>query len=391
MTSAQIVSLVAKREISTKIRDKTFLISTAIFIVIIAGIVGFNVLLSQSGSSYSVGTVGQLDPAYKKAIESGADAQDLDVTLVSFEDKAAAEKSVRADDTDVVIDGTTLIAEQDVDVQLRAVLESANQSVQQAQQIEQSGLDPGEVQQALTVAPFEVVALDPNAKNSTQRGVVAIIAVGIVYFMLLTSAQFVAQGVVEEKASRVVELLMATVKPWQLLAGKVIGLGLLSLMQLVLILGVGLGIGLGSGLLDVPSSAISTVIQVFAWFILGFAFFASMFAAAASLVSRQEDLGSAIGALSLIPVLAFFGAFAALNSPNGLLAHVLSLVPGFSPITMPVRSAMTSVPIWEYGLAVLLQVVAIVLIIRLAGRVYAGAMLRTGGKVKLKEALSSTD
>lgn len=391
MTSAQIVSLVAKREISTKIRDKTFLISTAIFIVIIAGIVGFNVLLSQSGSSYSVGTVGRLDPAYKKAIQSGADAQGLDVTFVRFEDKAAAEKSVRADDTDVVIDGTTLIAQQDVDAQLRAALEAANQSVQQTQQIEQSGLDPGEVQQALTVAPLEVVALDPNAKNATQRGVVAIIAVGIVYFMLLTSAQFVAQGVVEEKASRVVELLMATVKPWQLLAGKVIGLGLLSLMQLVLILGVGLGIGLGSGLLDVPSSAISTVIQVFAWFILGFAFFASMFAAAASLVSRQEDLGSAIGALSLIPVLAFFGAFAALNSPNGLLAHILSLVPGFSPITMPVRSAMTSVPIWEYGLAVLLQVVAIVLIIRLAGRVYAGAMLRTGGKVKLKEALSSTD
>lgn len=390
MKSSQIVKLVAKREISTKLRDKAFLVATGVFLVIIAGIVVFNVLIAKSSSSYTVGLVGSDSAEYKPALTAAAKAQDVDLKIIDYANLAEAKKAVSADDTDAVLNGTTIIAEQDVDNSLRVVIESANQAVVQGKQITESGLDPGAVSKALTVPPLTVQSLDPNGSNSVERGVIALIAVGIVYFMLLTSGQFVAQGVVEEKSSRVVELLMATVKPWQLLTGKVIGLGVLGLMQLVLIIGLGLGVGLGAGLISVPGSAISTVLQVVAWFVLGYTFFACMFAAGASLVSRQEDLGSAIGPMSFIPIAAFLFAFPILNSPNGTLAHIVSLVPGLSPITMPVRSAMVSVPWYEYVIAVVLQIVAIIALIRLAGRIYAGAMLRTGGKIKMKEALAGS-
>ena len=120
--------------------------------------------------------------------------------------------------------------------------------------------------------------------------VVAIIGIGVLYGLLILFGQFVAQGVVEEKSSRVVELLLATMKPWQLLAGKIVGLGLLGLAQIVVIAVVGVAGALAFDLVDIPGELIGTAVSVVLWFVLGYAFYAAIFAVAASLVSRQEDL-----------------------------------------------------------------------------------------------------
>jgi ABC-2 type transport system permease protein len=193
--------------------------------------------------------------------------------------------------------------------------------------------------------------------------------------------------VVEEKATRVVELLLSTMKPWQLLAGKVIGLGLLGLAQIVAIAVVGVAGALVFDLVSLPGQLIGTVLSVVAWFVLGYAFYASLFAAAASLVSRQEDLAGVITPLSMLLVVGFFVALQAASDPTGSLATITSFVPGLSPLVMPVRMAAGGAAWWEVGVAVVLMLLATALVVRLGGRIYAGALLRTSGKTKLREAL----
>jgi ABC-2 type transport system permease protein len=232
-----------------------------------------------------------------------------------------------------------------------------------------------------------VTALDPDAEADGQRVVVAIIGTAVLYSLLILFGQFVAQGVVEEKASRVVELLLATMKPWQLLAGKILGLGVLGLGQIVVIAGIGVGGALGFDLVDIPGDLVGTAISVVAWFVLGYAFYAAIFAVAASLVSRQEDLGTVIMPTTLVLVAAFVVGIQASANPGGTLAIVTSYLPGLSPLVMPVRQAAGEVAWWEIGLAVLLMLAAIALVVRLGGRIYAGALLRTGGKTKIREAL----
>jgi ABC-2 type transport system permease protein len=197
----------------------------------------------------------------------------------------------------------------------------------------------------------------------------------------------VAQGVVEEKASRVVELLLATMRPWQLLAGKVVGLGLLGLAQIVVITVVGVTGALAFDLVDIPGDLVGTAVGVVAWFVLGYAFYASIFAAAASLVSRQEDLGTVVMPTTLVLVVAFVIGIQAASDPSGTLAVVTSYIPGVSPLVMPVRQAAGDVAVWEIALSVVLMLVAIGLIVRLGGRIYAGALLRTSGKTKIRDAL----
>jgi ABC-2 type transport system permease protein len=250
-----------------------------------------------------------------------------------------------------------------------------------AQQLSAAGLA------SLDVPQVSVTALDPNADQDGQRVVVAIIGIGLLYGLLILFGQFVAQGVVEEKSSRVVELLLATMKPWQLLAGKIVGLGLLGLAQIVVIVTVGVSGALAFDLVDIPGELIGTAVSVVAWFVLGYAFYASIFAVAASLVSRQEDLGTVIMPTTLVLVVGFVIGIQAAGDPSGTLAVVTSYIPGLSPLVMPVRSAAGDVALWEIALAVVLMLVAIALIVRLGGRVYAGALLRTGGKMKLREAL----
>ena len=89
-------------------------------------------------------------------------------------------------------------------------------------------------------------------------------------------------------------------------------------------------------------------------------------------------------------MIAFFAAFKVVDDPTGRFSVIVSMIPGVAPTTMPVRAAMSDVPIYQYTIAVVLQVIAIVLVVRLAGRVYAGAMLKTSGKLKIKEALAQS-
>jgi ABC-2 type transport system permease protein len=385
--SAVLVRLVAAREISARVRDKNFIISSVVILLVLVGVLGFQVAVNSGGDETRIGIVGS-DVPLGKALEAQGAALDVQVTLVALDDETAAGSAIENGDVDgaLLTDGSgppRLLVEQSADGPLQAVVQGAVAQVALAQQLTKAGVS------GIDVPEVEVTALDPNADEHGQRVVTAIIGIGLLYSLLILFGQFVAQGVVEEKSSRVVELLLATMRPWQLLAGKILGLGLLGLAQIVVIAAIGVSGAIVFDLVDIPGELVGTAVSVVAWFVLGYAFYAAIFAVAASLVSRQEDLGTVVMPTSLVLIAGFVVGVQASANPDGTLALVTSFVPGLSPLVMPVRMAAGSVAVWEIALSVVLMLVAIALVVRLGGRIYAGALLRTGGKTKIREALKA--
>jgi ABC-2 type transport system permease protein len=385
--SAALIRLVAEREVSTRLRDRNFIISSLVLIVLLVGGMAFQVAVNSGADKVRLGVVSGT-PQLAAALEAQADSARVDLTLVDLDGRAAAQAAVTAGDVDgALIDGAgtspELIVEDSSGGQLEATVTGAVRQVSLSQQLAAAGVT------RLDVPQVDVTALDPQADQTGQRTIIAVIGVAILYGLLILFGQFVAQGVVEEKSSRVVELLLATMRPWQLLAGKVLGLGLLGLGQIVLIGVVGVAGSITFDLVDVPGELIGTVATVVAWFVLGYAFYASVFAVAASLVSRQEDLGSVITPTTILLVVGFVIAIQAAGEPSGTLATVTSYIPGLSPLVMPVRQAAGEGAAWEVALAVLLMLVAIGVAVRLGGRIYAASLLRTGGRTKIREALQA--
>jgi ABC-2 type transport system permease protein len=381
-SSAGLVRLVAAREASTRLRDKNFLIGSLVIVVLLLGIMGMQVAAGSGDDEARVGLVGEAGPL-ESSLRTQGEVLGVDVTVVPLRDDAAARAAVEDEDVDAAVVGAGTgrpeVFLRGSDGQLEALVGAALTDAAVGAQLAEAGVQ-------LDLPRLTVTTLDQDEREG-QATIVALVGVAMLYGLLILFAQFVAQGVVEEKSSRVVELLLATMKPWQLLAGKILGLGLLGLGQIVLIGALGVGGALAFDLVDVPGDLIGTVVSVVAWFVLGYAFYAALFAAAASLVSRQEDLGSVLTPTSMLLIAAFIIAIQASANPGGGLATVTSLVPGLSPMVMPVRTAAGEAAAWEVGLAVLLMLVAIAVIVRIGGRVYAGALMRTSGKVRLREAL----
>jgi ABC-2 type transport system permease protein len=384
--TVSLIRLVAAREISARIRDKNFIISSVVILVVLVGVLGLQVALSSGNQTTRIGVVGD-SATLPQALEAQGTAIGVDVTVVDLDDEAAGRAAITDGDVDGVLladaDPPELLVEQSADSALRTVVQGAVAQLSLGDQLAAAGLA------SLEVPEVTVRALDPNADADGQRVAMAIIGVGVLYSLLILFGQFVAQGVVEEKSSRVVELLLATMRPWQLLAGKILGLGLLGLAQIVVIAAVGVGGALAFDIVDIPGDLIGTAVSVVAWFVVGYAFYAAIFAVAASLVSRQEDLVTVIMPTTLVLVAAFVVGVQAASAPDGTLARVTSFVPGLSPLVMPVRQAAGSVAAWEIALAVVLMLAAIALVVRLGGRIYAGALLRTSGRTKLREALAA--
>jgi ABC-2 type transport system permease protein len=380
--SAAMVRLVAAREISSRLRDKNFIISSVVIVLVLVGLLGFQVAIDSGSDTIRVGVVGDAT-TYGPALEAQGETLDGDVEVMELDDRSAAEAAIEDGDVDGVLlaEGEPeLLVEQSTAGALQAVVQGAVSQVSVAAQLREAGID------RIDIPEVAVIALDPGADRAGQRVVIAIIGISVLYSLLLLFGQFVAQGVVEEKSSRVVELLLATMRPWQLLAGKIIGLGLLGLGQIALIAAVGVGGALAFDLVDIPGDLVGTAVGVVAWFVLGYALYASIFAAVASLVSRQEDLNTVVMPMSLVLIGALVVGIQAAGDPDGPLARITSYLPGLSPLVMPVRQAAGEVALWEIALAVALMLVAIALIVRLGGRVYAGALLRTSGRIKLREA-----
>jgi ABC-2 type transport system permease protein len=255
-----------------------------------------------------------------------------------------------------------------------------------------SNEEAAEVLELLASEPLEVRNLNGAEDNEAElRGVIAFVGLILMYIAVLTYGSWMLSGVTEEKTNRVVEVLLSTLRPWQIFAGKLVGIGALGLGQLVILLTVAL-IGLRvTDAFEVPSLPLDSVVALVGWFILGFVLYATLFGAAGALVSRMEDAQSAAAPLSILAVVGYFLSFQALNEPDGVVAVMGTFIPFTAPYVAPIRLALRTIAPWEMALAVVITVASIAVMVRLAGRVYAGGLLRFGSKVKWREAFRSAE
>lgn len=379
-------TLVAKREFGQRIRERSFFISLLITLGIIAVVVLLPRFTDFGTGSYDVALVGEAS-GLQEAVERQAEVADIEVRFdTDVTDAAAAEQAVRDGDIDAYVDGAHVYVDQSLDSSLRAVLENAYSQVEGARALESAGIDPGQVSEALTSATLETVTLDPDADERETRGGIAFFGTIVLFGQLITYSMWVAMGVVEEKSSRVVEVILSTIPARALLAGKIIGIGLLGLVQLALIGGLGLGIAGALGAIELSGPMIMPVLTALGWFVLGFAAYASLSAAAAARISRQEDLQNVTTPVNTLMMVSYFGAFFVFLNPGSPAAGVLSVVPPFSALIMPLRIARGDAAAWEVGLALGLMLALIAVLVVLAARIYEGAVLRMGAKVTLKDA-----
>lgn len=390
--SWEAVRLVAGREVTTKMRSKAFIITTVATLVLL---IGFSLVMKLVGgeSDATVGVTSQAG-ALGEPIKVAARQVGQTVDVKTVDEKAGRQEVVDGSlDALVIGDGSDgalrVVVKKDLDDGLRNALNVLAGQLALNTAIADLGGDPAEVQSQVANAQVDVEALEEPYPYQTAQLILGIVAGILIYMSLMLNGQLVAQGVVEEKSSRVVELLLSTIRPWQLMAGKVLGIGFVGFVQMVVIGGVGIAFALGLDVLSISTSAaVGTVIWLIVWYLLGFVMYSLVFAALAALVSRQEDVGGVITPALMFVIVGYVIGISVLPSePDNLLAEVLSVIPVFAPTLMPMRLAMGGVPVWEQVVSVGLVVVLIPALVWLAGRIYANAVMRSGARVKLRDAL----
>jgi ABC-2 type transport system permease protein len=383
------VRLVAVREFTERLRSRGFLISNAAILGLIVLSLMMPLLVGDQGP-FVLGTIGGPAGQVGDLALAQQDAFGAELELVTLPDRRAAESALDAGDVDaVLLDATTVLVDGNLDPRIESLLASASNAVSVDAVLAEAGLDPAERAALFAIEPLTVepVGDDRVGVDLFDPSVGLVFgAVFVLYGLLAVYGQWVAQGIVEEKQSRVVEVLLASLRPTELLAGKVLGLGALGLAQVLLLAGVASGGLLVTEVIEVPGAAWGALALVVPWYALGFLLYAALFAMAGSVVSRVEDLQSGVMPVIIILVLALFGAQFALSDPTSTLATVAGIFPLTAPIVQPILFAV-GVATWpDVLLAVGLALGAIAVLIPLAARIYRGGVLRTRGRVSFRDA-----
>jgi ABC-2 type transport system permease protein len=313
------------------------------------------------------------------------------ITIRHVTSQAAGESLVRSGRLDVLVSGSPLspqvLVKNQLDATLQAALTGLVKQEALAAQLAAHGLNPRIVAAAVARATIHVHTLAPARPLSTQKAIVGVIVAIVLFISLQIYGIQVGQGVAEEKESRIVEILLATIRPGQLLAGKVVGIGLVGLLQLAIVGAVGLILITRTHVVTIPALGAGVIAGGLLWFVLGFTLYAVLFAAAGSLVSRVQDVQLASLPIVMALVVAYLSSLVVvLPDPHSLASTVISLVPFLTPVAMPARMA-AGVPAWQVGLGAVLTLATIGAAIWLAARVYTNSVLKTGTRVTLSEAL----
>ncbi len=382
-----IVFLVARREIQIRMRSRVFVGGTLFMVaLVVVGIVAASLLAGKS-TPVRVGFSGG-SQALERTFSASAAALGANVTVSDVADVTAGEAQVTAGTLDVLVTGSAGAPTAVAKTAIASNVVTALSLAAEAARLADAGLSPAAIASAMALVPVQLLQ-PPTPKDS--ENLFASLALGIVLWIALGQyGNMVAQGVVEEKATRIMEILLATIQPSRLLAGKVIGIGLVGLLQLTIVGAAALVAVQVTNVAAIPALGVSSILADIFWFLLGFLFYATGYAAVASLVSRQEEVQSAIAPIAVLQIAAYLLVYASLPNPSGPLATVVSLLPPFAPIVMAVRMASSDVPLWEVGLAVALTVASIIGLTWLAGRIYTNAALRIGTRVRFMDAFRDT-
>jgi ABC-2 type transport system permease protein len=365
-------------------------VSTAFTLLLVIGVLGALAWFTgQPPPAYHIAVVGERSASLDAALQLAAAASGAVVSTEQLTDRVEAEAALSAGEIDAaLLPGGSVLVDRRGNADLESVLVFALRQADFVERLSAAGIDPGEITALLLpTAGVRIEALSGSGDDGGAGLGVASAGVVVLFVVISSYGQWVLTGVLEEKANRVVELVLAAVPVRRLLAGKVIGIGLLGLAQLVLIIGISLGAGVSLDLFALPRTAVATAVWAVVWFLLGYAFYAVIFAAAGSLVSRQEDAQAAAMPIALGAVAMYLAVFVVVIPwPDSTGARLLSFLPPAAPIAFPARVALDAVAPWELFVGAAVMAAAVYGVVRLAARVYAGALLSSGARLGWRQA-----
>jgi ABC-2 type transport system permease protein len=384
------VWLLAKREFVERSRAKAFVITMAVITVAIlaAGPV-INALAGGEPDATVVGLVGVEVPGLEQELEIQGELFAIEIEVARYGSQEEAAASLESGEIEaVLVDSTEIVYDENDSATLTALITRAVNSAVVDATLSDLGLSDEQIAGLREPTPLTVVVVnEADANDDAQRGA-AFIGTILLYLSIIMFGQFVAMGTVEEKQNRVVEVVLSRVRAWQVLVGKVVGIGALGLLQLTILLGAAFVSAQIAGFTDIDVTGIGVPIigRVLFWFVLGYVFYAFLYAAVGSTVSRQEDLQGAIMLPVAVILPGYLLAIAAAEDPDTLVARVGSLLPMWSPFVMPVRIAAGSAAPWEVVVAIAGSVVGAIGLVWIGSRIYRGALLHVGTKLKIKDA-----
>jgi len=419
---------VIKREFLTRVKTKGFIIGTAIFPILMFLLLLVPILLStlKSEKQQHFTVIDLTGRVYVPLVKNLADTtkKGLPVFLLKLLDVASPEQLIEAkvalsaEINDKKIEGYLFIPKtvlennvseptKDVEFYARNVtnfqmnrnLENALTSAIRTLRLQDSGLDPVTINRlirGINLKTFKVSAGGEQEDRGFTFGLTYFLVM-ILYMMLIIYGAMITRSVVEEKNTRVVELVVAAVKPFQLMTGKIFGVGAVGLLQFliwsvtILVLSLyrlQIGQMFGASMADLtglPSLSLAVVAFFILFFLLGFLFFATMFAAVGAMVNSDQEAQQVQMPLIMFLVVPMMIMIYIIGNPDSTAAIILSMIPFFSPIIMFMRISVLMPPAWEIGLAVLILILSIIGMIWLTGKIYRVGILMYGKRPTLPE------
>ena len=381
--------LVARREVITRLTDKSFVIGTLISLVVIIGFLGWTAWSEERSETYTVATTTE-GAATAELLAEGVpevdDGIEIDVHEVASDDDGVT--ALEEGEADVLLrpadDGWTLVGEEEVEDKLQQAVETVVRDAALAANAERAGTSVQELQQGSSV---DTVLLQGDAEQQDFAEGMGFMLAFLFYLAALGFGYALSGSIVEEKANRIVEIITTKIPVRQLLIGKIAGNTLLAIGQTALLVAVGL-VGISFTEYGSFLSGISEGVGWFAvFFIVGFTFIACWWAVAGALASRAEDLQATAAPLNFLMLGVFLGAFLF----EGTVQTVASYVPPFSIVLMPIRVLNGDAAVWEPIAALAILVAAMAATVVFAERLYRRALLQTQGRVTLKQAWTAAD
>ncbi|MDO9484733.1 MAG: ABC transporter permease [Actinomycetota bacterium] len=376
--------LVTERALLENIKSRAFKVVTLILLLIALAAVVLPQIFSGSTTTYSLATVGTAPEQLKSALNAAGVAGDFTVTYTELANAALVREVVQAGDATAGLVADIIYTRADTSGSFPTLLSQSVVTLESIQKLQEAGLTPSQVAALQNITPPEQVVVGKT--DSSSRSGIGFL-VGIVLYLALTFAgNAIATAVATEKSTRISEVLLAVLRPSQIMVGTVVAVGLVTLGQLlVLVTPIAVAVRVTDEI-DLPEVASGDLALAVMWFGLGFALYAFVFAAAAALVDKVTEVTAAILPVTLVLLAGYLVAVTiVVADPNSLASVIASIFPFSAPLAMPIRWSSGDVPLYQLAMAITFTMATAFALVALASAIYGRALLITGRRVKIRE------
>jgi len=409
------IFLIIQREYLVRVKKKSFIIMTILAPLLMASLIVAPVLLADQDQQNRLIAINEIGSSYSKEI---TDSENIDFTIISNEEAELIKTNFSESPYYAILDiqdtNFTLYGSQQIGLNIRRSIENQFETIIERNNLKRAGIDIIIIEESKTNIKIETKIIDNEGKTSSSN-TEASIGIGfitgiLIYMFIFMYGTMVMRGVIEEKTNRIVEIIISSVKPFQLMMGKIIGVALVGLTQFFLWILLTIAISAIAELMFIDTTELTNnvnsidqsvilsefskltggidLIKIFIsfifFFLFGYLMYSALFAAVGSAVDAEADTQQFVVPITIPLILAFILIQPVMDNPDGMLAFWLSIIPLTSPVIMMVRLPF-GVDNWELILSMILLICGFILTTSLAAKIYRTGILMYGKKINYKE------